>query len=377
MDVSDSEGETMSKSTSKKNSLPAGDLSACTTIAVDLAKSVFQVAGEDQLGQVIYEKRIRSRDAFITFLQQLPAGIPVLMETGPGAQAWGRMLLKQDNQPRILPARHVVNHRSGPKNDRNDVFAILRAGRDQHIHAVPVKTEASQEMQALHRVRQRYVKDHTAMSNQMRGLLLEYGVSIPQGKAALEREINRLLESPSPLIPELLHELISELLEEWKTLNERIEVITGRVKKAAQENETTQRLMTVRGIGPILSSAVVAKQTEPERFANARNFAAYFGTVPEQHSSGNTVRLGKMAKRGDAYIRSLAIQGAHSVLRQLNPTSEQPDDRRLQRWLSRHGQKGAAVRLANRNLRIIWVLLQSKEVYRRQPKEPEEAAMTE
>jgi len=367
----------MSKNTSKKNSLPAADLSACTTVAVDLAKSVFQVAGEDQLGQVIYEKRIRSREAFITFLQQLPAGIAVLMETGPGAQAWGRMLLKQGNQPRILPARHVANHRSGPKNDRNDVLAILRAGRDQHIHAVPVKTEASQEMQALHRVRQRYVREHTAMGNQMRGLLLEYGVSIPQGKAAIDREIGRLLENPGPLVPELLRELISELLEEWKTLDGRIEVITGRVKKAAQENETTQRLMTVRGIGPILSSAIVAKQTEPERFANARDFAAYFGTVPEQHSSGNTVRLGKMAKRGDAYIRSLSIQGAHAVLRQLDPNSEQPDDRRLQRWLSRHGQRGAAVRLANRNLRIIWVLLQSKDVYRRQPKDPREAAMAQ
>lgn len=375
MDVSDSEGETMSKNTSKKNSLPAADLSACTTVAVDLAKSVFQVAGEDQLGQVIYEKRIRSREAFITFLQQLPAGIAVLMETGPGAQSWGRMLLKQGNQPRILPARHVVNHRSGPKNDRNDVLAILRAGRDQHIHAVPVKTEAAQEMQALHRVRQRYVKEHRAMGQQMRALLLEYGVPIPQGNAAIDREISRLLESSTPLIPELLHELISELLAEWRSLDERIEVITGRVKRAAQENETTKRLMTVRGIGPILSSAIVAKQTEPERFANARDFAAYFGTVPEQHSSGNTVRLGKMARRGDAYIRSLAIQGAHSVLRQLSPNSEHPDDRRLQRWLSRHGQIGAAVRLANRNLRIIWVLLQSNETYRRDPKASQEATM--
>ncbi|MFJ4372940.1 transposase, partial [Pseudomonas japonica] len=218
----------MSKNTSKNNSLSATDLSACTTVAVDLAKNVFQVAGEDRLGQVIYEKRIKSREAFITFLQQLPTGIPVLMETGPGAQAWGRMLLKQGNQPRILPARHVANHRSGPKNDRNDVLAILRAGRDQHIHAVPVKTEASQEMQALHRVRQRYVREHTTTGHQMRALLLEYGVSIPQGKAALDREVSRLLESPSPLIPELLHELISELLEEWKRQEDRIEVITGR-----------------------------------------------------------------------------------------------------------------------------------------------------
>lgn len=366
----------MSKNTSKKTALPATDIKACTTLAVDLAKNVFQVAGEDQLGRVIYEKRIRSREAFITFLQQLPAGMAVLMETGPGAQAWGRMLLKQGQRPSILPARHVAGHRSGPKNDRNDALAILRAGRDLRIHAVPVKTEAAQQMQALHRVRQRYVKEHTAMGNQMRGLLLEYGIAIPLGKAAIDREVGRLLEHSSPLVPEPLHELMAELLQEWKSLEARIEVITGRVKRAASENETTKRLMTVRGIGPILSSAVVAKQTEPERFANARDFAAYFGTVPEQHSSGNAVRLGKMTKRGDAYIRSLAIQGAHAVLRQLTPSSEHPDDRRLQRWLSRHGQKGAAVRLANRNLRIIWVLLQNNETYRRQPGDTQEAAMS-
>lgn len=365
----------MSKHTSKKNSPSATDLSACTTVAVDLAKSVFQVAGEDQQGKVIYEKRIKSRDAFTTFLNQLPPGIAVLMETGPGAQAWARLLLAQGNQPRILPARQVANHRSGPKNDRNDVLAILRAGRDEHIHAVPVKTPAALAMQALHRVRRRYVREYTAMGNQMRGLLMEHGVAIPQGKAAIERNVGQLLGDSTQPLPEVLHELIAELLGEWQHLAERIEVMTGRLERAAREDATAQRLMTVRGVGPILSSAVVAKETEPERFANARDFAAYFGTVPEQQSSGNTIRLGKMAKRGDAYIRSLAIQGAHAVLRQLKPGSDYPDDRRLQRWLGRHGQKGAAVRLANRNLRIIWVLLQNQETYRRQPTERQEAVM--
>lgn len=363
----------MSKNTSKKNVLPAADLSACTTVAVDLAKSVFQVAGEDHRGKVIYEKRIKSRDAFTTFLHQLPQNIPVLMETGPGAQAWARLLLAQGNQPRILPARHVTNHRSGPKNDRNDVLAILRAGRDEHIHAVPVKTAAALAMQALHRVRRRYVREHTAMGNQMRGLLMEHGVAIPQGKAAIERNVAQLLEATVQPLPEVLHELIAELLAEWQSMAERIEVMTGRLEQAAREDKTAQRLMTVRGIGPILSSAVIAKETEPERFASGRDFAAYFGTVPEQHSSGNTIRLGKMAKRGDAYIRSLAIQGAHAVLRQLKPGSEHPDDRRLQRWLGRHGQKGAAVRLANRNLRIVWVLLQNQETYCRQPEKRQEA----
>ncbi|MGP4959105.1 transposase, partial [Pseudomonas helleri] len=118
------------------------------------------------------------------------------------------------------------------------------------------------------------------------------------------------------------------------------------------------------------------KQTEPERFANARQFAAYFGLVPKQNSSGEKVRLGKMSKHGDAYLRSLAIQGAHAVLRQVRADSEDPDDRRLQRWVSRLGRKEAAVRLANRNLRIIWVLLQNDQTYRRQVGNAQEAAMS-
>ena len=134
--------------------------------------------------------------------------------------------------------------------------------------------------------------------------------------------------------------------------------------------------MTVRGVGPIIATALLAKQTEPERFANARLYAAYFGMVPDQHSSGEKIRLGKMSKRGDGYLRSLMIQGAHAVLQQLRPDSQQPDDRRLLGWLSRLGRKEAAVRLANRNLRIAWVLLQNEQTYQRQPVNDRQAEMS-
>lgn len=364
----------MKKHTTKNLPSPV-DVSACSTVAVDLAKNVFQVAGEDALGQVIYETRIKSREAFLGFLHKLPTGVTVLMETGPGAQAWARLLQAQGKSPRILPAQHVADHRSGAKNDRNDVLAILRAGRDRNIAAVPVKTTAQLAMQALHRARQGYVRRHTAMGNQIRGLLLEHGIALAQGAATLGRNVPRILEDATQPLPELLRELIAEMLGEWSHLGERIEVLTGRLETAARDDETARRLMTVRGIGPIIATALLAKQTEPERFANARMFAAYFGTVPEQHSSGQTVRLGKMCKRGDAYLRSLTIQGAHAVLRQLRPDSEHPDDHRLRRWISRHGQKGAAVRLANRNLRIVWVLLQNDQTYRRQPAGCQEATM--
>jgi len=365
----------MKKHTTKSNSLSPADVSACSTVAVDLAKNVFQVAGENSLGQVMYEERIKSREAFLIFLRKLPAGMTVLMETGPGAQAWARLLQTQGNPVRILPAQHVANHRSGAKNDRNDVLAILRAGRDINIAAVPIKSTAQLSMQALHRARQGYVKRRTSMGNQMRGLLLEQGIAIAQGALILSQNVPRILEDATQPLPDMLRELIAEMLGEWSHLGERIDVLTRRLEAAAREDETARRLMTVRGIGPIIATALVAKQTEPERFANARMFAAYFGTVPEQSSSGQKVRLGKMCKRGDGYLRSLAIQGAHAVLRQVRPDSQHPDDHRLRRWLSRHGQKGAAVRLANRNLRIVWVLLQNDQTYRRQPAGCQEATM--
>lgn len=357
----------MKKHTATKQSVPANDLSVCTTIAVDLAKRVFQVAGEDERGQVRYEQRIKSREAFYTFLRELPQAVEVLVETGPGAQAWARQLQEQGNQARILPAKLVASHRSGAKNDRNDALAILRAGRDIHIAAVPIKSAAALAMQALHRVRQGCVRRRTAMSNQMRGLLLEHGVALGLGDVAISRAIPRVLEDATLPLPDMLRELIDELLAEWRQLGERINVLTGRLEAAASADHTAKRLMTVRGVGPITATALLAKQTEPQRFANARMFAAYFGLVPDQHSSGEKVRLGKMAKRGDGYLRSLMIQGAHAVLQQIRPDSDQPDDQRLLAWLSRLGRKEAAVRLANRNLRILWVLLQNEQTYSRQP----------
>lgn len=375
LEANDSKGETMKKNTTTHQFMPT-DVLKCTVIAIDLAKRVFQVAGEDALGQTVYEERISSREAFHAFLRKLPISVTLLMETGPGAQAWAQMLQTQGNPVRILPAQHVAKHRSGPKNDRNDALAILRAGRDINIFSVPIKSASALAMQALHRVRQGYVRRRTAMGNQMRGLLLEHGVAMAQGEAAINRVVPRILEDATQPLPDLLRELVDELLGEWSQLGERINVLTGRLETAAKNDETAKRLMTVRGIGPIISTAVIAKQTEPERFANARQFAAYFGLVPKQHSSGEKVRLGKMSKHGDAYVRSLAIQGAHAVLRQVKADSKDPDDRRLQRWIAGLGRKEAAVRLANRNLRIIWVLLQNDQTYRRQVSNGQEIAMS-
>lgn len=364
------------RTTAKAAMCTPSAVAASRTVAVDLAKNVFQLAGEDSHGRVVFETRLRSRESFRSFLQSLPAGVTVLMETGPGAQAWAREAQAGGKVVRLLPAQRVAEHRSGAKNDRNDTHALLRAGRDRSISAVPVKSVEALAMQALHRVRSGYLRRRTAIGNQVRGLLLEQGIAMPQGGTALAARTQRLLEDATQPIPDIVRELVADLMAEWQHLGLRIDTQTAQLERAARQDDTTRRLMTVRGFGPIIATALVAKQSRPERFPNARQFAAYFGTVPEQHSSGQKVRLGRMAKRGDRYLRSLAIEGAHAVLRQLKDDSTAADDRRLLRWIQRHGRKGAAVRLANRNLRIAWVLLQSDGVYRRAIPPREESAMS-
>lgn len=337
------------------------DTTRIEVLAIDLAKHVFQVAGEDGDGRVVYEARLKSREAFWRFLERLPATVEVLMETGPGAQAWGRALQAREHRVRILPAQRVAEHRSGAKNDRKDAHALLRAGRDGSIAAVPIKRVEHLTMQALHRVRSGYTRRRTAISNQIRGLLIEHGIVIAKGDHALDLAVARLCTAAEEPVPARLRELAADLWAEWQSLGQRITALAEELGTVAATDAVAQRLMTVAGIGPLTASALACKDLRAERFANSRQFAAYFGVVPDQHSSGARFRLGKMSCRGDGYIRSLAIQGAHSVLRRIGPGG----DPRLLRWKQRHGSKGAAVRLANRNLRIVYALLRDNSEYRR------------
>lgn len=336
-----------------------------TTVAIDLAKNVFQVAGENAAGEVTLEKRLRSREQFWVFLRGLESGTEVLMEAGPGAQCWARALLDLGLSVRILPAARVAEHRSGSKNDRKDCLAILRAGRDRSIDPVPIKSVDALAFQGLHRVRSGYQRRRTAIGNQIRGMLIEHGVVIARGPAALRARVDRILEDATIPLPDLLRELIAELWAEWHTLSDRIDALTDRLKQAVASDVTAQRLMTIPGVGPVTASALVCKEAALDRFANARQFAAYFGLIPKQNSSGDRIRLGRMTRKGDAYIRSLAVEGAQSVLQRVRADAEDRDSQRLQRWKQRHGTKGAAVRLANRNLRIAWALLKREEVYRK------------
>lgn len=337
---------------------------AVKVLAIDLAKQVFQVAAEDGRGVVVWEERFSSRDAFWVFVRSLAAGLSVLMEAGSGAQAWAREMQSRGLLVRLLPAQRVAEHRSGAKNDRNDARALLRAGRDEAIHAVPIKSAERLAMQAVHRARLGYVRRRTSISNQIRGLLLEHDIAMAKGDRSLVACLTRVLPAASVPLPALLRELIADLWAEWQHLGERIERLSAQVASLVKTDPLAQRLMTIPGIGPITASALVCKELTHDRFADARHFAASFGLVPDQHSTGGKTRLGGMSKRGDRYIRSLMIQGAHAVLVRVKPADEQAEQDRLRRWVRRHGRKGAAIRLANRNLRIVWRLLRDETTYR-------------
>lgn len=337
---------------------------AVKVLAIDLAKHVFQVAAEDGRGVVVWEERFGSREAFWVFVRSLTAGLSVLMEAGSGAQAWAREMQSRGLLVRLLPAQRVAEHRSGAKNDRNDARALLRAGRDEAIHAVPIKSVERLAMQAVHRARSGYVRRRTSISNQIRGLLLEHAVVVAKGDRALVSCLTAVLADASVPLPALLRELIADLWAEWEHLGKRIERLTAQVASLVKTDPLAQRLMTIPGIGSITASALVCKELTHERFADARQFAASFGLVPDQHSTGGKTRLGSMSKRGDGYIRSLMIQGAHAVLVRVKPADKEAEPDRLRRWMRQHGRKGAAIRLANRNLRIVWRLLRDETTYR-------------
>ena len=333
-----------------------------TAIAIDLAKDVFQVAGENARCEVMLSERLKSRQAMHKFIQTLEPPLTVAIETGPGAQAWAREIQARGVEVKILPAQHTAAHRSGNKNDANDALSILRALHDVSVHPVPVKTQEQLAMQALHRARRGWRRRMTAITNQVRGLLLEQGVVIARGDPALVRKVDRTLEDATLPIPDRLRALVAELMGEWRGLGERMAAIDGELAVLSRTDPVASHLCQVRGIGPIISTAMACKSLNPDRFANARQFAAYFGITPSQHSSGNTVRLGRMSRRGDTYLRSAMIEGAHAVIRQVRREAVDPYSCRIRRWVQRCDQKGAAVRLANHNLRVVWLLLKHPDM---------------
>lgn len=332
-----------------------------TRIALDLAKNVIQVHAVDRAGNPTVRKAFK-RGQLLPFFRDLPP-CEVGMEACASAHDWGRKLQALGHRVQLLPPQYVKAFVLGQKNDANDAAAICAAMARPEIPRVPVKTIGQQDQQALHRVRQLRMKHRTALINQIRGLLAEYGITMAVGPGALRKAIPELLEDADNGLSFGFRELLSELYAELKQLQAGIDTLTERIERQVRHDPQGRRLLEIPGVGPLTASALIAAVGDARQFRNGRQMAAFLGLVPRQHSSGGKTRLLGIHKRGDSYLRNLLTHGARSVLRN---AADKPDDR--SRWLmnlaTRRHRNIATVAQANKNARIAWAILTTEQRYR-------------
>ncbi len=328
------------------------------TIGLDIAKNVIQVHGANSAGATMLSRRLK-RSQVVEFFVGLPPCL-VAIEACAGSHYWARELLKLGHQVKLIPAQYVKPFVRRSKTDARDAAAICEAARQAEMPTVAINSEQQQAVQMLHRVRQRLMEERTALINQTRGLLGEYGIIFPIHVTAFKEGTRLLLADEDNKLPILARELLQDLCTELIALEERIAAIDARVKHLAKEDERCKRLVGIPGIGPVTATALIATVGDARRYRSARHMAASFGLTPHEHSSGGKQRLLGISKRGDRYLRWLLIQGARSIMRFASRRNDA-----LSRWASllaiRRGVNIAAVALANKLARIAWALLAKNE----------------
>jgi transposase len=327
-------------------------------IGLDIAKSSFQVHGVDAHGKVVIRKQL-TRGKVLSYFAQLPLCL-IGLEACGGAHYWARELGKLGHDVRLMAVAMIQPYRTNQKNDQNDAEAICEAVSRPRTRFVPVKSEAQQAVLTVHRARELLVTERTALANQIRGLLMEYGIVIAQGIQRLRRELPELLTAET--LPPLVREVGAELRERLVELDRRITEYDRRLEHLAKQNEAATRLMQVEGVGPITATAIVATIGDGSAFHHGRQFAAWLGLVPKQHSTGGKTMLGRITKHGNVYLRTLLIHGARAVLQ----FSAKRTDRKS-RWVEavrqRRGNNIAAVALAAKHARLLWALLAHGQEY--------------
>lgn len=328
-----------------------------TTVAVDLAKDVFElaIAGPDWK---ITERRRLTRTKFAQFFVNRPA-CRVIMECCGSAHYWARKIAESGHQVELIPAQYVRAYVKRNKTDRADAAALLEAARCSDIRPVPVKTIEQQQVQSLHRLREQWKKARHRYINGLRGILREFGVMIPLGVAAAEKHIGLALARPDSGIPDGLRPTLSEMLSEARALDDRMTRVERTLASLSRSDEVVRQLRTIPGIGLLNGTAIRAAAGDIQRFPSGRHFASWFGITARERSSAETRRLGRISKQGDTYLRTLLVHGARSALQAAvrSERSGRPLNR-LQQWAldcqARCGKNKAAVALANRLARIVW-----------------------
>jgi len=327
-----------------------------TRIGVDIAKQVFQLHGTDRSERTVWRRRL-PRDRWLQALREVAEpGCEIGMEACGGAHHWARQLQALGYRVKLIAPQFVKPYVKSNKNDANDAEAICEAMSRPSMRFVAVKSVAQQDLQAIHRVRASLVEQRTAKGNQIRGLVAEYGLVAPKEMASLRHILPTWLEDADNGLSFCFRQLLDGLWRDLCVLDARIGEVDREITRIAHADPDAQRLQQLRGVGPMVATALLAAVGDARQFANGRQMAASLGLTPRQHSSGSKDRLLGISKRGDAYVRTLLVHGARSALR----TAPAKDDR-LSQWVVRLAQRAhpnvACVALANKTARLAWALL--------------------
>jgi transposase len=332
-----------------------------TTIGLDIAKRVFQAHGVDASGKAVLRRKLQ-RGEVLTFFKGLPACL-VGIEACATAHHWAREIRAPGHEVRLMPSSYVKPYVKRGKTDAADAEAICEAVTRPTMRYVPIKTAEQQAVLMLHRTRDLLVRQRTMLVNALRGHMAELGVIAPQGISRVGDLLAMILGEDEATLPKLAREVPRGLAEELEAVGNRVKKVEAAILTWHKENEASQRLTTIPGIGPITASAIVATVTDPTHFNSARQFAAWIGLVPKQHSSGGKQRQGGISKQGDRYLRRLLVLGATAVIRHAR-TKDTPEVMWLKSLLERRSARLASVARANKTARIVWALLVRGEIYR-------------
>ncbi|WP_432734483.1 IS110 family transposase [Maridesulfovibrio sp. FT414] len=331
-----------------------------STIGIDLAKNVFQLHGVDSAGKVVLKKRLTRRNILPYFANLKPCLIGI--EACCGSHFWARELEQLGHDVHQMPPQYVKAYVKTNKNDANDAEAVCEAVSRPNMRFVPTKSKEQLSLQALHRIRERLVRNRTSLCNQIRGLLLESGISVSQGISKIRNMLPILFEDLSNQLTIIERNYLSDLYTELVDLDGKIINIEKQLQNLSRLSTECQKLQNIPGIGLLTATALVSAIGDVHTFKNGRQFAAWIGLTPRQHSSGGKDRLMGISKRGNSYLRKLLIHGARSVVYRCR----NKDDQRS-KWLAavenRRGTMKATVAQANKTARIIWAVLKKNEVY--------------
>jgi transposase len=336
-------------------------MQSISTIGLDIAKSVFQVHGIDAAGQVVIRRQLKRR--FVqSFFEKLPPCL-VGIEACASSHHWSRELQALGHTVRLMPPAYVKPYVKRQKNDTTDAEAICEAVTRPNMRFVPTKTPAQQSCLMLHRARHLFIRQQTAVINSIRAYFAEFGIVAPVGRRGVEHLLEVAADAADHRLPEVARVCLAALGSQLRALKAQILAFDRRIMAWHRSNATSKRLDAIPGVGPALATALVASIADPKAFRSGRDFSAWVGLVPKQHSSGGKDKLGSISKQGDRYLRSLFTAGALAVIRyaKIHGTRHRPW---LTALLARRPTKVAAIALANKLARMAWAMMARNERYR-------------